>query len=441
MADTLYQFGEERLSRRIARAIVQARAEAPIATTAQLAAIIRRVVPKDGSGIDPATRSFQALRIRVNDELGQIERALASAATLLTPGGRLVVVSFHSLEDRIVKRFMTEMAGRTPSPSRHDRAAWQTGRPRISACCTPAPAAPATRDQHQSSRPQRPAARDRTPDGATGMMRPFTCLCMLAAAGAGLYLYQEKYRAQLLDREIASVIKQIDKTHERTNLLKAEWSLLNDPERLSSLAAQHLTLQPLAPTQFAALADLGSRLPAPGTASDAAPAPVVDPAVPMAEATPPAVPDAAPQEVASLPEPDDDTPAPPAETATPAPRLAEAARAPTRSAAPKPAPEMAIATPRPATLQVAATRPIVRRPAVRRASPEQVAAAETPHPYRPLYAPVLSAFASGASAQAIHAPTVQRTAVGFEAPAPYVGSSLGMAAGALAAPVPISAGR
>jgi len=120
LADTLYQFGEERLSRRIARAIVLARAEAPIATTAQLAVIIRRVVPKDGSGIDPATRSFQALRIRVNDELGQIERALTQAATLLTPGGRLVVVSFHSLEDRIVKRFMTEMAGRTPSPSRHD---------------------------------------------------------------------------------------------------------------------------------------------------------------------------------------------------------------------------------------------------------------------------------------------------------------------------------
>ena len=120
LADTLYQFGEERLSRRIARAIVQARAQAPITTTAQLAAIIRRVVPKDGSGIDPATRSFQALRIRVNDELGQIERALDQAASLLAPGGRLVVVSFHSLEDRIVKRFMADAAGRTPAPSRHD---------------------------------------------------------------------------------------------------------------------------------------------------------------------------------------------------------------------------------------------------------------------------------------------------------------------------------
>jgi 16S rRNA (cytosine1402-N4)-methyltransferase len=120
LADTLYQLGEERLSRRIARAIVLARAEAPITTTGQLAAIIRRVVPKDASGIDPATRSFQALRIRVNDELGQIERALGQAASLLVPGGRLVVVSFHSGEDRLVKRFMTEAAGRQPAPSRHD---------------------------------------------------------------------------------------------------------------------------------------------------------------------------------------------------------------------------------------------------------------------------------------------------------------------------------
>ena len=120
LADTLYQFGEERLSRRIAKAIVAARAQAPITTTLQLAEIIRRVVPAGRSGIDPATRSFQALRIRVNDELGEIERGLAAAAGLLAPGGRLVVVSFHSLEDRLVKRFMQDAAGRTPAPSRHD---------------------------------------------------------------------------------------------------------------------------------------------------------------------------------------------------------------------------------------------------------------------------------------------------------------------------------
>jgi 16S rRNA (cytosine1402-N4)-methyltransferase len=120
LADTLYQFGEERLSRRIARAIVAARATTRITTTAALAGIIRSVVPPDRSGIDPATRSFQALRIRVNDELGQIERALDQAARLLGPEGRLVVVSFHSLEDRLVKRFMTDAAGRAPAPSRHD---------------------------------------------------------------------------------------------------------------------------------------------------------------------------------------------------------------------------------------------------------------------------------------------------------------------------------
>jgi 16S rRNA (cytosine1402-N4)-methyltransferase len=120
LADVLYEFGEERLSRRIARAIVAARAQAPITTTSQLAGIIRAVVPGDKSGIDPATRSFQALRIRVNDELGEISRALAQAASLLTEGGRLVVVSFHSLEDRLVKRFMTDAAGRAPLPSRHD---------------------------------------------------------------------------------------------------------------------------------------------------------------------------------------------------------------------------------------------------------------------------------------------------------------------------------
>jgi len=120
LADLLFAFGEERASRRIARAIVAARSEAPIGTTGRLASVIRGVLRPDRSGIDPATRSFQALRIRVNDELGEIERALAQAVRLLRPGGRLVVVAFHSLEDRIVKRFMGHAAGRAPLPSRHD---------------------------------------------------------------------------------------------------------------------------------------------------------------------------------------------------------------------------------------------------------------------------------------------------------------------------------
>ncbi len=120
LADLLYELGEERASRRVAHAIVTARAEAPIVTTGRLASIIRAVLPPDKSGHHPATRSFQALRLSVNDELGEIERGLAQAARLVGPGGRIVVVSFHSLEDRIVKRFMTEVSGRSPAPSRHD---------------------------------------------------------------------------------------------------------------------------------------------------------------------------------------------------------------------------------------------------------------------------------------------------------------------------------
>jgi 16S rRNA (cytosine1402-N4)-methyltransferase len=126
LADVLYELGEERASRRIAHAIVAARQEAPIETTGRLAEIIRSVLPPDRSGNHPATRSFQALRIKVNDELGQIEAALEQATSLLAPGGRLVVVAFHSLEDRIVKRFMTQAAGRTGSPSRHDPAGLKT---------------------------------------------------------------------------------------------------------------------------------------------------------------------------------------------------------------------------------------------------------------------------------------------------------------------------
>ncbi len=120
LADVLYQLGEERYSRRIARVIVAARREAPITTTARLAELVRGCVPRDPSGIDGATRSFQALRLAVNDELGEIERGLAAAAALLAPGGRLVVVAFHSLEDRIVKRFMAGAAGRGGGASRHD---------------------------------------------------------------------------------------------------------------------------------------------------------------------------------------------------------------------------------------------------------------------------------------------------------------------------------
>jgi 16S rRNA (cytosine1402-N4)-methyltransferase len=103
LAELLYQYGEERESRRIARAIVQAR---PIRTTRQLAAVVARAVGGRRGRIHPATRTFQALRIAVNDELAQLQAALPQAVALLRPGGRLAVITFHSLEDRIVKEFM-----------------------------------------------------------------------------------------------------------------------------------------------------------------------------------------------------------------------------------------------------------------------------------------------------------------------------------------------
>jgi len=110
IADVLYQFGEERNSRRIAKRIVEQRAAAPLTRTAQLAALIATVPGPRSFKIHPATRSFQAIRIFINGELSALESALRAMPTLLAPGGRLAVISFHSLEDRIVKRFIRDSA-------------------------------------------------------------------------------------------------------------------------------------------------------------------------------------------------------------------------------------------------------------------------------------------------------------------------------------------
>lgn len=106
LAAIIYEYGEDRHSRRIARAVIQAREKAPIETTVQLAEIVKRAYPGFSRGIHPARRTFQALRVHVNDELGALRDGLEAAEGLLGPGGRLAVISFHSLEDRIVKRFL-----------------------------------------------------------------------------------------------------------------------------------------------------------------------------------------------------------------------------------------------------------------------------------------------------------------------------------------------
>jgi len=120
LADILYRLGEERRSRAIARTIAKRRIEKPFERTGDLAALVARVLGhRKEDGRHPATRTFQALRIYVNDELGELKRGLEAAERLLKPGGRLVVVTFHSLEDRIVKQFLNERGGRVALASRH----------------------------------------------------------------------------------------------------------------------------------------------------------------------------------------------------------------------------------------------------------------------------------------------------------------------------------
>ncbi|HUI34393.1 MAG TPA: 16S rRNA (cytosine(1402)-N(4))-methyltransferase RsmH [Stellaceae bacterium] len=150
-------FGEERFAGRVARAIVAARRRRPLGTTGELAEIVRAAIPKREPGLDPATRTFQALRIAVNDELGELDRGLAAAERLLMPGGRLAVVSFHSLEDGRVKSFLrrrSEMA----RGSRH---------------LPPRPGGPAPSFTLVSRRPVRPGAAEiaRNPRARSARLR------------------------------------------------------------------------------------------------------------------------------------------------------------------------------------------------------------------------------------------------------------------------------
>ncbi|WP_210484976.1 16S rRNA (cytosine(1402)-N(4))-methyltransferase RsmH [Microvirga antarctica] len=119
LADIFYHYGEERRARAVARAIIEARRRQKFETTKQLADLVSSLIWQEPGGIHPATRVFQGLRIAVNDELGELVRALHAAERILMPGGRLVVVTFHSLEDRIVKQFFAARTGRAAGGSRH----------------------------------------------------------------------------------------------------------------------------------------------------------------------------------------------------------------------------------------------------------------------------------------------------------------------------------
>ena len=130
MAHIFKAYGEERESGRVASAILRRRVEQPFERTLDLAEVVEKALGgRRGAAIHPATRVFQALRIAVNDELGELERGLEAAEATLAPGGRLAVVTFHSLEDRIVKAFLTERTGNTPGGSRHAPARVEARRP------------------------------------------------------------------------------------------------------------------------------------------------------------------------------------------------------------------------------------------------------------------------------------------------------------------------
>lgn len=194
------------------------------------------------------------------------------------------------------------------------------------------------------------------------MIRPFTLICMVSAFGAGLYLYQSKHHAQVLDREIMRTIKQTEATRERTGMLRAEWALLNEPDRLAELAKAHTSLQTLKPTQFVTLADLSTRLPAPVASHQEKLPPEAQPEEPVATPVAQAVPVPVPV---------------PAAAPAVKPREAPVAVA---EAKPKVEPKV---EPKPVAV-VAEVKPIARpveRPAVAR-SPVQLATESAPPPVR-----------------------------------------------------------
>lgn len=264
------------------------------------------------------------------------------------------------------------------------------------------------------------------------MTRPLTCLTLIAAAGAGLYLYQEKHRAQMMDREINRTVHATEQTRDRIGMMRAEWALLNEPERLAGLATTYLaSLQTMTPGQFAHIADLGSRLPPVG-APTMAPA-AIEPDVPVAAIAP-----ATPVQVASKPE-----------AAKPAAMVAQITvkPEPARHAAPTLVAQSVPAITAPA-------RPVV--PVMAQATtpaPRAVRVAARPHEtepvYRAVYAPVVQAYASQtpyasqAPVQMQRQPVIQQASAGlpssYGGSTPYVGSALGMARMTLPAPIPVGA--
>ena len=265
-----------------------ARQDRPIERTTELAAIVRAAVPRAEPGLDPATRTFQALRIAVNDELGELDRGLGAAETLLTAGGRLAVVAFHSLEDRRVKAFLRERSATTEPVSRHAPPAPRPA-PTLQTAEPPRGQAGSCRNRAQPTGSVGAAARGgaelrrrhgrccalprrRTvPDGAGDMSRLSTLFWLLLVSAAGFAMFAVKYEVQALDDELTRTRKAAAAEEHEIRVLDAEWAYLTRPDTLEDMNRRFLSLGPIATNQLrTGVADLPMR-PVPPAPVDPAP--------------------------------------------------------------------------------------------------------------------------------------------------------------------------
>ena len=284
LAYIIATLGEEHRARAVARAIVKARSERAIETTGALAEIVARVVHMRDSQIHPATRTFQALRIFVNDELAELAHGLAAAERVLKPAGRLVVVSFHSLEDRIVKTFLTERS-RAPAASRHEPEIVSappsfrvlTRKPEIAdaaeIAANPRARSAKLRAAERTDAPARSAAVEdllpRLPSladvmrGRLMILRLLNFLVIGVLVFAAAYVYRIKFDATVQAEKLAKLRSEV--RHERDEIasLRAQWGQLDNPDRIETLAKRYLQLKAIAPTQFDTLDHLPDRPPPP----------------------------------------------------------------------------------------------------------------------------------------------------------------------------------
>ncbi len=283
IANILFYYGEERAARRIARAVVADRVAAPYVSTLQLARMIERVAPaRPGELTHPATRSFQALRIAVNDELGELARGLFAAETALAPAGRLAVVTFHSLEDRIVKQFFARRSGRGRAASRllpgepapaaptflagAGRAIGPGERERIGKSALAFGEATLWRAHRRAGAWSRRRSRRADPAAAFApgerlMWRLLHVIAIGALVASAVYVYSVKYQTIYASEQIVKTRHLIAKERDAINILRAEYAFLTRPDRLQALADKQLDMQPLSLHQIVKAADLPTPLP------------------------------------------------------------------------------------------------------------------------------------------------------------------------------------